>query len=165
VNRLTNMIKRLETQRLCLNEAARLIQSVSGPAVEIGLGKGRTYSHLCEILGKREIYAFDGSIHAPADAVPDSDHMIVGDFKQTLPQIPEIVGAAPVFAHADFGSEDRAADAVLASEVAASLAACLAPNSVVASDRAMEGQGWAVLPLPDGCLWPYFMYRVPAGSA
>ena len=159
MSRLTHMANRLITQGLCLDAAARLIEGVAGPVLEIGLGKGRTYDHLREILPGREIFAFDRDVHAPPDLVSDAAHLILGDFRDTLPRVPATIGAA-VLAHADIGSDDRAADAELAAAVAASLGECLAPGAIVATDRAMDGQGWAALDLPDGAGWPYFMYRV-----
>ena len=159
MSRLTHMADRLITQALCLDAAARLIEGVAGPVLEIGLGKGRTYDHLRELLPEREIFAFDRAVHAPPALVPDDAHFILGDFRDTLPRVAAIIGAAAL-AHADIGSDDRAADAELAAAVAAILADCLVPGAIVATDRAMDGQGWAGLELPDGARWPYFMYRV-----
>ncbi len=159
MSRLTHMAERLVTQGLCLDAAACLIEGVAGPVLEIGLGKGRTYDHLRELLPDREIFAFDRDVHAPPALVPDGAHLILGDFRDTLPRVETIIGAAALV-HADIGSEDRAADAELAAAVAASLAECLAPGAIVATDRAMDGQGWAALDLPQGARWPYFMYRV-----
>ena len=159
MSRLTHMADRLITQGVCLDAAARLIEGVPGPVLEIGLGKGRTYDHLREILPDREIFAFDRAVHAPPALVPDGAHLILGDFRATLPRVAVTIGAAAL-AHADIGSEDRGVDAELAAAVAASLAACMAPGAIVAADRAMDGQGWTALDLPDGAGWPYFMYRV-----
>ena len=159
MSRLTHMADRLITQALCLDAVARLIEGVAGPVLEIGLGKGRTYDHLRELLPEREIFAFDRAVHAPPALVPDDAHFILGDFRDTLPRVAATIGAAAL-AHADIGSDDRAADAELAAAVAAILADCLVPGAIVATDRAMDGQGWAGLELPDGARWPYFMYRV-----
>ena len=159
MSRLTHMADRLITQALCLDAAARLIEGVAGPVLEIGLGKGRTYDHLRELLPEREIFAFDRAVHAQPALVPDDAHFILGDFRDTLPRVAATIGAAAL-AHADIGSDDRAADAELAAAVAAILADCLVPGAIVATDRAMDGQGWAGLELPDGARWPYFMYRV-----
>ena len=163
MSRLTHMADRLMTQGLCLDWAARLIAGVPGPVLEIGLGKGRTYDHLREILPGREIFAFDRDVHAPPALVPDARHLILGDFRDTLPRVAATIGAAAL-AHADIGSDDRDADAELAAAVAVILADCLAPGAIVATDRAMDGPmdggGWVALELPDGAGWPYFMYRV-----
>ncbi len=153
------MIDRLTTQQLCLETAARMIEGHPGAVLEIGLGKGRTYSHLRSIMSDREIFVFDRDVHAPKSAQPDPDYLILGDFLQTLPGISERIGGHAVFAHADLGSENREADAVLASKVAQCLSDCLSPGGVVACDREMAGQGWSEIPIPDGAQWPYFMYQ------
>jgi hypothetical protein len=156
-SRLDRMIARLTTQRRALERAAEEIRLVPGPVLEIGLGKGRTYSHLRKLFPDRAIIAFDRDLHAPADAAPTGADLVLGDFRETLPALS---GRAPAaLAHADFGSEDKARDAAQAGWLAALIDGLMAPGGLVVSDRAMQAPRWTALPFdtPD---WPYFLWRV-----
>ncbi|PBB95920.1 MULTISPECIES: class I SAM-dependent methyltransferase [unclassified Mesorhizobium] len=156
-SRLDRMIARLTTQRRALERAAEETRGLPGPVLEIGLGKGRTYSHLRKLFPDRRIIAFDRDLHAPADAAPASADLVLGDFRETLPALS---GCAPAaLAHADFGSEDRARDTAQAGWLAALIDALMAPGGLVVSDRAMQSPRWTPLPFdtPD---WPYFLWRV-----
>ena len=166
MNRLERMIARLVTQRACIAEAAGLIGNVDGPVLEIGLGKGRTYSHLREIFPNREIFVFDRDIHASPDCVPDGDHLLLGDFRDTLSGVLDRIGRHAALAHADIGTEVPSADEALAQAIAGRLVTLVAPGGVVLTDREMRADGLSPLPLPEVSLpegigpWPYFMYRV-----
>jgi hypothetical protein len=161
-SRLDRMIARLTTQRRCLEHAAGLVRRLPGPVLEIGLGKGRTFSHLRLLLPGREIFAFDGSIHCPPDCVPDPEHLFIGDFRDTLAAAqPRLAGRAAL-AHADFGTEDPARDAALAEALGPLIDALMAPGGVVVSDREMAARRWSPVPAPAG-RWPYFLWRCRAG--
>ncbi|MDG4891815.1 class I SAM-dependent methyltransferase [Mesorhizobium sp. WSM4887] len=156
-SRLDRMIARLTTQRRALERAAEETRGLPGPVLEIGLGKGRTYSHLRKLFPDRRIIAFDRDLHAPADAAPAGADLVLGDFRETLSALS---GCAPAaLAHADFGSEDRARDTAQAGWLAALIDALMAPGGLVVSDRAMQSPRWTPLPFdtPD---WPYFLWRV-----
>jgi hypothetical protein len=159
-SRLTRMIDRLETQRLCLELAARLIEGLPGPVLEIGLGKGRTYDHLRKILPDREIFVFDRALHGPAEARPPASHLFHGEFHQTLPMIPERITAGAALAHVDIGTDDPKLDAEAAAFVAQCLVPAMAPGAIVAADRAMVPSDWTTLPLPEAVRRPYYLYRI-----
>ncbi len=160
-SRLSRMIARLITQRACLEHAAGLIADLPGPVLELGLGKGRTYDHLRRTLPDREIFAFDLGIYTLPDAVPDDEHLILGDFMQTLDEAAARLGGPAALAHADIGSEDRAADAARAAALAPVLDRHMAAGGIVLGDREMAVPRWSPLPLPPGVEdWPYFIYKV-----
>ena len=69
MSRLDSFIRRMQGQRDCLNRAAELIAGIPGPVLELGLGNGRTYDHLKEILPDREIFVFDRRIAATFSAI------------------------------------------------------------------------------------------------
>jgi hypothetical protein len=162
-SRLQRMIDRLSTQRACLDFAAAAIADLPGPVLEVGLGKGRTYSHLRSILPEREIFAFDREIHAPPDAQPAADHVFLGDFRETLPRAKERFEASAALIHADIGSEKPERDARLAADIAPLLAALAAPGAIVLSDRELAVADWTRLAAPAGTgAWEYFVYRVAA---
>jgi hypothetical protein len=164
LSRLDSAIRRLEAQRACLDRAAALIEGVPGPVLELGLGNGRTYDHLRERLPGREIFAFDRQVVAHPDCIPDGTHLILGDFRETLPAAhPRLASAALI--HADFGSGDRAATRDLAAFVAGAIDVLIAADGIVVSDQPLHQEpGWTGrftgLDLPDGISESrYFLYR------
>ncbi len=159
-SRLDRMIARLSRQRSVLEAAAELITDLDGPILEIGLGKGRTYDHLRRLHPGRDVYAFDGSIHAPADSVPPRDRLFVGDFRETLPAASADLAGQAAFIHADFGSEDRSRDAAQAQWLGPMIDPLARDGAIVAADREMAVDGWQPLPAPGDEAWPYFLWRV-----
>jgi len=165
VSRLDLNIERLKAQRACLERAAALIAGLSGPLLELGLGNGRSYDHLREILPGREIFVFEREVAAHPDCIPDAAHLFRGDFRETLPLAVARFGRSVAFAHADIGSSNLAADAEKAAFVAAALARLVAPGGVVAADRDVGFAGALALPLPDGAAaGRYFLFQVPVQS-
>ncbi len=164
MSRLDSFIRRLSAQRDCLAEAARLIAGLPGPVLELGLGNGRTYDHLRETLPGREIFVFDRRIAAHPDCIPDTDHMMLGDFAETLPGVAARLPAPVALAHMDVGRHDPAANAAQCALVAGAVAPLMAAGGVIVADQAMGQPGWTPLALPDGVPDDrYFMYRVTGG--
>lgn len=140
----------MTAQRDCLAAAARLINDVPGPVIELGLGNGRTYDHLREILPGREIFVFDRRIAAHPDCIPDDAHMILGDITETLPSAGAVIGAPVALAHCDMGTGVAASNAELAAFIGPELAKLIAPGGVVVSDQQYSVDGWTEVALPDG---------------
>lgn len=161
MSRLDRAIDRFSTQRAFLARGAELIAATPGPALEIGLGKGRTYDHLRGLLRGREIFVFDHHVHAPPDCVPDDDHLLLGDFRDTLAAAATRLTGRAVFAHADIGSEKPERDAELAAAIAPLLDALMTAEAIVIADREIPATRWSRLAPPeDAGTFPYFMYRV-----
>jgi hypothetical protein len=171
-SRLDRMIARLMTQRVQLAWAAAAIRGVPGAIFDIGLGKGRTYSHLATILTGREIYSFDRDVHAPPAATPPADHLFLGELSETLPAAAARFAGSVALVHADIGTERPERDLPLAQFIGAHGGVLLAKGGVMLADRDMSVQGApppgleTVPPrpaaLPDGiAAWPYFLYRKP----
>ena len=164
-SRLERMIARLATQRALLDWAAERVSGIDGPVLEIGLGKGRTYSHLRRLFPDRDIWAFDYEVHAPAHSRPAPERILLGDFRETLPACWAEIEAPPALAHADIGTESRRADAALARFVGSVMAQRLAPGGILLGDRDMSSPGLVSLDppavaLPEGVsAWPYCVYR------
>jgi len=160
MSRLDSAIRRLTAQRACLDRALALIADRDGPVLELGLGNGRTFDHLREHVGEREIFVFERQVMAHPDSVPDDGHLLLGDFHSTLPAALSRVGARAVMAHADIGSGERAQTLALAAWLGPVLTALLADGAVVVSDQDLVAPGLTPLPLPDGVApGRYFMYR------
>lgn len=165
MSRLDSFIRRLEAQRACLNWAAEAVAGVPGPVLELGLGNGRTYDHLRERLKKREIFVFERQVAAHPGAIPDAAHLILGDFRQTLPSALTRIGGRAALAHCDIGSADEAASRTLAAAVAPMLAPLMAAGGIVLGDQAMTQPGWTALPLPEGVApGRYHLYRVEGST-
>lgn len=160
MSRLDSFIRRLEAQRACLQRAAELIETVPGPALELGLGNGRTFDHLRTILAGREIYVFDRQVAAHPDCVPDAAHLIFGDIHETLPTALVRIGRRAALAHCDLGTGEAAANAALAVFIGRHLGRLLACGAIVVSDQELCGPGLSAIK-PPASVAPgrYFMSR------
>jgi len=160
MSRLDSFIRRLEAQRACLNQAALAIADLPGPVLELGLGNGRTYDHLRELLPAREIFVFERQLAAHPASMPDAEHLILGDIRETLPAAGARIGAPAVLVHSDVGTGDAERNAELAAWLAQVLPPLLAPGAWVISDQPMRSPALAPLAPPEGIAEQrYFLYR------
>jgi hypothetical protein len=161
MSRLDSFIRRLEAQRDCLSQAARLVAEVPGPVLELGLGNGRTYDHLRALLTGRDIFVFDRQIAAHPNCVPDDAHMILGDIRDTLPRAADRIGEAAALAHCDMGTGDETLNATLAAFMAEYLPPLMARGGIVVSDQEIAMRGSDLLPPPFGVkVGRYFIRRI-----
>jgi hypothetical protein len=149
VSRLDSFIRRLEAQRACLGRAAELIADLPGAVLELGLGNGRTYDHLREILPAREIYVCERQVAAHPDCIPPSDRLLLGDMFDTLPAA-TFLRDRVALAHFDAGTGEAAANRALAAGLRPLILPLLREGAVLATQQAMEGPGLDPLPLPEG---------------
>ena len=161
MSRLDSFLRRIAAQRDCLDAAARLIAEIDGPVLELGLGNGRTFDHLRELLPDREIFVFDRRVAAHPDCIPDDRHLVLGDLRETLPGAMARIGTAAALAHADLGVADAEVDARLAAFVGGALVPLMRPGGVVVSGQAMTVDRWTPL-APPPAVKPgrYHMWRV-----
>ena len=106
MSRLDLFVDRMVSQRACLNHGAALVSALEGPAFELGLGNGRTYSHMREIMPERDIYVFERSPAAHPDSMPPEDRLILGNVDETLPEALARFGDSIVLIHADLGGHN-----------------------------------------------------------
>jgi hypothetical protein len=139
------LIRRLMTQRACLERAATLAAPLPGFAIQLGFGDGSAYDHLHEVMRRREIYVFDQAI--PAERGPSAEHRVLGDPRETLPQAWERWRRGAALAHLNFPVSD---DPRLAGELAPLLAPLLGAGAVIVTEQPMELPGWQALPTPEG---------------
>jgi hypothetical protein len=159
MSRLDSFIRRLEAQRACLGRAAELIERVPGIVIELGLGNGRTYDHLREILPTRDIYVCERQVAAHPDCVPPADRLLLGDMFDTLPAA-TFLTARVALAHFDAGTGDEAANRALAAGIRPLILPLLYKGAVLATQQAMDGAGLGILPLPEGVPpGRYHLYR------
>lgn len=103
MSRLDVFINRMVSQRACLNHAAALTADMTGPVFELGLGNGRTYHHMREIMETRDIYVFERAVASHPDSTPANEMLILGDVNETLPQALTRFGPTAALIHAGFG--------------------------------------------------------------
>jgi hypothetical protein len=152
VSRLDSFINRVTSQRACLNHLAPLLVAQKGPILELGLGNGRTYSHLRELFPDRDVWVFEYEVAAHPDSVPPERLLFLGDFRETVPRALERIGLASPLIHADFGSGNREKTAELAAWLGPHLRPLLAPQGFVASDQPLKIDNTSPWPLPAGAV-------------
>lgn len=162
MSRLDSVIRRLQAQRACLEWAAELIAPLPGVILEIGLGKGRTFDHLRQILPGREIFVFERKVASGAEATPDNGHLVLGELCDTLPAMASRFANAAALIHSDIGSGDARITEELAGFLAKHLPRLIGRGGVLVSDQELSPHGLTRLPPPEGVASArYYMYRAP----
>jgi len=160
MSKLDSFIRRMTAQRNCLNHVADQLQSTEGPVLELGLGNGRTYDHLRELFGEDDVYVFDRQKNAHPDYAPDDDHMILGDFRETLPAAGLRLPGSAKLAHCDIGTGDKTQSMALAELIAPIVDSLLQKGGYIVSDQPFPHPGWEAQPLPEGVAeGRYHIYR------
>jgi hypothetical protein len=160
VSRLDSFIRRLKAQRACLNFAADLVRELEGEVLELGLGNGRTYDHLCELFPDRAVYVCERRVAAHPDCVPPSALLLLGDMRETLPRARTWLGGRVALAHLDPGNGDTVSSQALADEVAPLILPLLRSGGVLVSEPALALDQLRPLQLPEGIeLGRYNLYR------
>lgn len=148
MSRLDSGIRRLLAQKHALEAAAERIAEVPGCVMEFGLGNGRTYDHLREILPDREIYVFEREVAAHPDCIPPDSHLFLGDLFETLPQARARLSGQAALAHLDIGNGDKEASVALSRRLVPELLDLLVPGGLVVSDQELSDPGLEPMPLP-----------------
>jgi hypothetical protein len=160
VSRLDSFIRRLEAQRACLDHAAALIGDLDGVVLELGLGNGRTYDHLRELLPGRDIYVCERQVAAHPDCIPPAERLLLGDLRETLPKASAWLAGRVALAHLDVGTGEAAANKALAAELLPLVVPLLRTGGILVSDPIMACPELASLPLPGGIRkGRYHLYR------
>lgn len=160
MSRLDSFIRRLEAQRACLGLAAAQIAELPGPVLELGLGNGRTFDHLRELLPEREIFVFEREVNAHPDCIPDAGHLILGDVRTTLPRAGRRLPGPAALVHSDVGTGDAARNTELATWLAGVLPPLLADRAWVVSDQPLATPALLPQAPPPGIAGNrYFLYR------
>lgn len=159
ISRLDVFIARMTAQKAFLEQVAAALD-VAGPVLELGLGNGRTFDHLRTILPDREIFVFDRAVTAHPASIPDGDHMIVGEIRDTLAFCGPRVGALAALVHCDLGTGDPTADLVKRAWLSPLIAERTATGGYVASGIALDMDGFDELPRSDAAeRGRYWLYR------
>jgi hypothetical protein len=160
VSRLDSFIRRLEAQRACLNKAALLIRDLDGEVLELGLGNGRTYDHLRQLLPSRTVYVCERRVDAHPDCIPPTELLLLGDMRQTLRDARNWLGDRVALAHLDHATGEAVASKALADELAPLIVPLLRLGGVLVSEPRLTADGLIPLSLPEGVERErYHLYR------
>jgi hypothetical protein len=158
MSRLDSVIRRLIAQRDILNHlAANKLLPDRGAILEIGLGNGRTYSHLRELFPDRRIIGFDRALAAHNSSVPAPDDLVLGEIAVTASAF---AGHDAALVHADIGTGYPDRDADTLTWLPDLTVALLAAGGIAASGLPLDDAKLEPLPLPEGIdRGRYFLYR------
>jgi hypothetical protein len=156
--RLDDFISRISAQRDILNSIAeRRPELPNGPILEIGLGNGRTYSHLRARFPDLRIIAFDHENGAHGSCRPDDADVVLGDIKETCMSY---TGTAAAVAHADIGTGYPEKDAIIRQWLPSRIVAVLARGGFAVSGLELKHPELEEIPPPPSVeKGRYFLYR------
>ena len=160
MSRLDVFINRMVSQRACLNHGAALTQGMSGPVFELGLGNGRTYHHMTEIMSDRDIYVFERTIASHPDSTPPEDRVFLGDVFETLPKALVQFGPTASLIHADLGGHNAEKNVTFAQRISPFIEPMLAVGGIMLSSDRMFFESLEEQPLPqDAIEGRVFIYK------
>ena len=134
MSRLDSMLRRLTAQRDGLNWAAERTAETEGDVLDMGLGNGRTYDHLREILPDRRIWVMDRILQCHPSCVPPEEDFLQGEAEDTLTTLAE-GGARIALAHYDFGFGVKEKDVAEAAKLSPLIARVMASGGMIVSGQ------------------------------
>lgn len=138
MSRLDSMLRRFTAQRDGLNWAADQIADLPGEVLDLGLGNGRTYDHLREILPDRRIRVIDRVLQCHPSCTPPPENFLEGEAEPMLRRLNGL-GAKIILAHYDFGSGIKADDVAEAARLSPLLAQVMHPDGLIVSGQPLVG--------------------------
>lgn len=138
MSRLDSMLRRLSAQRDGLNWAADLTRDMAGDALDMGLGNGRTYDHMREILSPRRIWVIDRVLQCHPSCTPPEADFLQGEAEPMLEKLANS-GTRIVLAHYDFGFGIKEKDVAEAAKLSPAIARVMAPNGLIVSGQPLTG--------------------------
>lgn len=138
MSRLDSMLRRFTAQRDGLNWAAEAIADLGGDVLDMGLGNGRTYDHLREILPGRRILVMDRVLQCHPSCVPPAQDFLQGEAEPMLLNLAER-GQSIALAHYDFGMGIKEDDVAEAARLSPLIAAVMKPGGLLISGQPLVG--------------------------
>ena len=138
MSRLDSMLRRFTAQRDGLNWAASRIAGNDGDVLDMGLGNGRTYDHLREILPDRRIWVMDRVLQCHPSCVPPEEDFLQGEAEESLAKLAGLETKI-VLAHYDFGFGVKEKDVAEAARLSPLIAEIMAPGGVIVSGQPLVG--------------------------
>ena len=138
MSRLDSMLRRLAAQRDGLNWAAEQLAGQAGDALDLGLGNGRTYDHLREILPQWRIWVVDRVLQCHPSCTPPDQDLLLGEAE---PMLRDLAGRGDkiILAHYDFGQGIKADDVAEAARLSPLIAAVVAKGGIIVSGQPLVG--------------------------
>jgi hypothetical protein len=157
MSRLQSMINRVIAQRDLLDQIADDPTLPDGPVLEVGLGNGRTFSHLQERFGNRRLIAFDRALGAHKGSHPEGNDLILGEIRETAQAF---VGQNAALVHCDIGTGYDDKDAITLTWLPGLVVGLLATGGVAVSGLPLNHDDLRPLPMPASVeKGRYFLYR------
>ena len=138
MSRLDSMLRRLTAQRDGLNWAAEQITDQTGDVLDMGLGNGRTYDHLREVLSDRRVWVIDRILQCHPSCVPPEQNFLQGEAEPMLERLAN-EGHKIALAHYDFGFGVKEKDVAEAAKLSPAIASVMAPGGVIVSGQPLVG--------------------------
>ena len=138
MSRLDSMLRRLTAQRDGLNWAAGQIRDLEGDVLDMGLGNGRTYDHLREILPDRRIWVMDRVLQCHPSCVPPEQDFLQGEAEPMLQRL-VTEGRRIALAHYDFGMGIKQDDVAEAARLSPLIAQVMVPGGLLISGQPLVG--------------------------
>lgn len=159
MSRLDSMRRRLTAQIDGLNWAAGQVNAVEGDVLELGLGNGRTYDHLREVLPDRRIWVIDRVLQPHPSCVPPAQDFLQGEADDMLARLAQ-KGVKCALAHYDFGFGVKDLDVAEGARLSPLISALMIAGGLVVSQQPLIGM--TQISGPD-TIDPerYLFYRVP----
>ena len=146
MSRLDSMLRRLTAQRDGLNWAAAQVAGQPGDVLDMGLGNGRTYDHLREVLPDRRIWVIDRVLQCHPSCEPPAEDFLMGEAEEMLNRL-AATGARIAMAHYDFGRGIKEEDVAEAARLSPAIARVMAPGGLIVSGQPLVG--FAQIQAPD----------------
>jgi hypothetical protein len=157
MSRLDSFISRMTAQRDILNHVDQVLRLPAGDVLEVGLGNGRTHSHLRQLFSDRRIIAFDRQMGAHKTEAPEPEDVVLGEIKETGLGF---VGKNAALVHADIGTGYPDKDAITLTWLPQMVAGMLAKGGYAVSGLPLDHADLEALPLlPTVEEGRYFYYR------
>ncbi|MGF9566240.1 class I SAM-dependent methyltransferase [Neorhizobium sp. JUb45] len=157
MSRLDSFINRMTAQRDILNHIRDALSLPDGAVLEVGLGNGRTYSHLRENFGDRRIVVFDRQFAAHKTLAPEPEDFIEGEIRETGQGF---VGKGAALVHSDIGTGYPEKDAITLQWLPDMVAGMLTEGGIAVSGLPLSHPQLEELPrLPNVEEGRYFYYR------
>jgi len=157
MSRLDSMLRRLTAQRDGLNWAADACAGIEGDVLDLGLGNGRTYDHLREVLPDRRIWVIDRILQCHPSCVPPPEDFLQGEAGAMLDQFHSSRHKLAL-AHYDLGFGVEEKDIAEAAALSPAIAKIMMPGGILVSGQPLVG--FTELPGPEGIpKGRYLFYR------
>ncbi|MES0825848.1 class I SAM-dependent methyltransferase [Ruegeria sp. SCP11] len=138
MSRLDSMLRRLTAQRDGLNWAVAQISDMEGDVLDMGLGNGRTYDHLREILPERRIWVMDRVLQCHPSSTPPAEDFLQGEAEPMLEKLASNASRIAL-AHYDFGRGIKEEDVAEAARLSPLIAEVMQPGGLLISGQPLVG--------------------------